>query len=170
MRKFLVLILAPLLGACVLQSETPLVSEQQGELALAGLGPAFDSYSLHDSSWDKEDESIMLTAEGQHYVVSDGKDKLTATFKGVDKNVWVMQAEEDGKPSAYIIATRDGSSLLLAPIACSAMKDAASFDALVRFDGDDCFAKPGIDAAALFTAAEQLKLQPTMKLTSKTGG
>ena len=170
MRKILVLIIAPLLGACVLQSETPLVSESQGVLALAGLGPAFDSYSQHNATWDKDDETITLTAEGQHYVVSDGKDKLIATFATIAGDAFVMQAQEQDKPAAYVLATRDGATLLLAPISCSALKEAASFDALVRFDGDDCFAKPGADAAALFKAAAQLKLQPTMKLTSKTGG
>jgi hypothetical protein len=159
-----------LLTGCVLQSETPLVSDSDGTLALQDLGARFASYSQHGTSWEKDDDVLSFKAEGHHYLGSDGQSTITVTFMAVKPGLWAVQGEEPGKPASYMIAERRDDALYLAPIACEPLAKAGTFAALVEFKGDDCYAKPGADAASLFAAAAALDLPETLKLVPETGG
>lgn len=167
MRRVPVLIAVLLtLTGCVLQSAKALIPADAGELVLAGIGSRFATYSLHGGQWQKEDDTITFTANGRQYAASDGKTTVSVTFKVLPGGRWLMQGEEPGKPFAYMLLERDGKDIYLLPLACTAMQAAGTFAALVEFQKDDCYAKDGVDAAALFAAAAGLPVERVSKMVA----
>ena len=138
------------LSGCILQSEKPLFTDEQGELMLKAYGSRFASYSLDNGIWKKDEGTISFTPTGQHYTASDGKTDFSVTFAAIGGSWWAMQGQEAGKPPNYYLAdTREGE-VLFYPLACKELQGSAKFGAFIDFKDDDCFVKEGVDAMAMF--------------------
>ena len=153
-----------LLTGCVLQSHEPLFSESDGAPLPEALGKHFVMENFDDGAWAKEEGSITLKAVGHHYVATDEakKDEIAALFVPLDKNWWVMQAQEKDKPSVYILAKAEGDTLLLNPLTCEDLKLKPTAAAEISFEGDDCYLKGGqsIDYfKALMAAAKPAQMR-----------
>lgn len=152
------------LAGCVLQSHQPLFGESDGVSLPAALGKHFVMENFDDGAWAKEEGSITFKATGHHYVATDEakKDEIAALFVPLDKNWWLLQATEPGKPSAYILAELSGDALLLRPLACEDLKQNPAAAAEISFEGDDCYLKGGQGLAyfkALITGAAPAKMR-----------
>jgi hypothetical protein len=152
------------LAGCVLQSHQPLFSENDGVSLPKALGTHFVMENFDDGAWAKEEGSITLKAIGHHYVATDEakKDEIAALFVPLDKNWWVMQAQEKDKPSVYILAQAEGNALLLTPLTCEDLKLKPAAAAEISFEGDDCYLKggQGVDYfKALMTTAKPAQMR-----------
>jgi hypothetical protein len=165
-----------LLSGCVLQANPPLFSETEGVLALGETQIAFDGYALKGGTWSKsntEDPPLQFTPQGHHYVVreqdkSDSKSNTADALFVVLKDGWLaLQLTEQGKPSIYSLAKRDGRDLLIAPLMCSDLEKDQATAGHIDFEGSDCTVKAvGDPRAFLMTLAKlvppsEMKLVPT---------
>ena len=163
--RFLIFIsMGFLLAGCVLQSREPVFSENDGSPLPANLGNHFVMENFDDGAWAKEEGSITLKAIGHHYVATDEakKDEIAALFVPLDKNWWVMQAQEKDKPSVYILAKAEGNTLLLNLLTCEDLKLKPSAAVEISIEGDDCYLKgrQGIDYfKALMASATPAKMR-----------
>ena len=140
LRFFTVLLSLLALSACVLQSEKPLFPEADGVAALQPLGTTFVPFNLVDGQWQAEKDRASFASVGKHYEVKGDDGKTTSVlFVPLGQNSWLMQASEDGKNAAYLIARRDGKALLLQALFCEDLKKDAASTKRLRFDRDDCF-------------------------------
>ena len=153
-----------LLAGCVLQSRAPLFSEGDGALLPHALGTSFVMENLDKDMWNKEEGTLTLSPTGHHYIATDEKkkDEIEALFVPLDENWWVMQAQEKGKPSVYILAQLDGNALLLHPLYCDDLKKQTTAAAEISFEGEDCYLKGGQGVAyfkALVPCVEPAKMR-----------
>lgn len=155
---------AAMLGGCVLESDTPLIPEEQAELLLGSQPVQFAMYEMRDGNWHKEEGSFTFTPEGNHYRATDGKSETMFSFKTTVNKRWAVQGSEGGKSVSYVIAEQVGTEIFLLPLDCKSLHEAKTFEALVDFVGDDCTVKPGADAGAVFAAAAQLPFPHEMKM------
>ncbi len=152
------------LSGCILQSKEPLFSDEQGELILETYGNRFATYSLEGNNWKKDDETISFAPVDKHYVMSIGNDKLIVTFAAIDVSWWAIQGQEEGKSFNYYLADAQNGEVLLYPLACTELQDAAKFGNFIDFKDSDCFVKNSVDAAAMFKALAAEPRQAKMKL------
>ena len=61
-------------------------------------------------------------------------------FAALNDNWWVMQADETGKPSTYLLARFEGKSLVLNLLSCKILKSNKFLKDAITFKGDDCMA------------------------------
>ena len=61
-------------------------------------------------------------------------------FAALNDTWWVMQADETGKPSTYLLARFEGKSLLLNLLSCKILKSNKFLKDAITFKGDDCMA------------------------------
>lgn len=164
LKRLSLAIVAAVLSGCVLESDTPLIPEDQAELLLGSAPATFAMYEMRDGAWKMEEGSFTFTPEGNHYRATDGKSETLFSFKVTVSNRWAVQGTEAGKPASYLIAEQVGTDIFLLPLDCKSLQEAKTFGDLVDFLGDDCTVKPGADATAVFTAAAQLPFPHEMKM------
>ena len=151
-RLFAAVVLCLSLSGCVLQSEQPIFSDADSKLLLASYGTRFASYTLAGGNWSKEEEILSFSAEGQHYVATDGKVKIDVNFVNISGDWWVVQVQEGGKPPNYALAEAQNGGIFIYPLACKAMREQGGFERFVNFKNDDCIVREGADTAAMFAA------------------
>ena len=116
-RFFAAVVLCFSLSGCVLQSEQPIFTDADSRLLLASYGTRFASYTSTGGNWSKEEETLSFTAEGQHYVASDGKVKIDVNFANISGDWWVVQVQEGGKPPNYALAEAQNGGIFIYPLA-----------------------------------------------------
>lgn len=163
--RFLAAIIVCLtLTGCILQSKTPLFTDEQGELILATYGRHFATYSLDGGSWKKDEGMIGLTPASKHYVMAEGKTTVAITFAAIADSWWVMQVQEAGKPVSYSLVDAQKGEIFLHPLNCGLLRKSGKFDGFITFEGEDCSVKDGADATAMFKSLAAEPRQPDMKL------
>ncbi|MCA0434057.1 MAG: hypothetical protein LCH46_12430 [Proteobacteria bacterium] len=142
LRGFALAVALLMLAGCVLQASPPLFAEKQGEMVFKGQGTQFVSYSLNrdTKAWEKDDEPMVFNAVGKHYESPTKSGVTSLSFIALQKGWWVVQGAEDGGPSGYMLAQRQGKAMLLYPLMCTNLKKVQAIAPKVRFEGDDCFA------------------------------
>jgi hypothetical protein len=151
-----------LLQACVLQSEKPLFAEEEAKPLLEKFGTTFTSSTFKDGEWTVEDDPVTFVARGRGYIVKEnGKDGVThVLFVPQKDGWWVMQATEEGKSAAYLLAHPEGKALYLYALFCDDLKKNAKLAAWITYKDDNCSLDPNRGpggARAIFT---QLPLPP----------
>lgn len=152
MPKRLIALLAILISltGCILQSPEPAFSDGDGRLALGPSGGVFFLFSRRDGTWVKDAETMALQREGRHYNVSGKTPVMALTFIPLAGAWHVLQATEQGKPAAYMLASVKDGSADIYPLGCSDLKRREDLGSAIRHDGDDCFIREDTDAMALF--------------------
>lgn len=149
-RLLSVLLLTFALAGCVLESAKPLFPDQQGVLALEGLGTRFAAEVFENGAWKRQDNSITLTAEGRHYLgMSSEENSRPADFLllPMEGSRHLLQMSEEGRSSGYVVVEIKDGTVLLQPVFCDEIKlppDAASW---ISFSGTDCkvIGQPGLE-------------------------
>lgn len=161
-------LLSLLLAGCVLQSKEPLITDATGDAALAGFGSRFTSYeATSEAGWRKDVDLLTVTPHGKHYVLSDGKTKSDILFHTVTKNWWGVQMTEPGQGSVYALAEARVGEIVIHPLTCDGMRKAARYEALVRFEKDDCFVRDRASLAEVFRLAVAEPGQASIKLVPR---
>lgn len=158
-RLFILLLTLTALTACVLQSPQPLFAEKQGVPALKGLGTRFSTEAFTDGAWKAEEGVITFTAEGQHYIASNAKDKATVPmlFVKLGGARYVLQAREGtDKPVIYLIAEVKDRHVLLQPLFCDELKKLPKADETATFENMDCTVKGTPGTSTFATLASQI--------------
>ena len=141
------------LGGCYLQSKTPVIPANGGELLLKDYGDRFVSYSLKGDKWESDGDIVTFTAKGDHYEGSDGKDTFEVALARIKGPWWLgQQTHEDKSGYDYALVEALPKDLLIHVVDCNDLKKAGGFDSLVEFQKDDCFVKEGADTVALLKA------------------
>ena len=135
-----------------MQSEQPIFTDADSRLLLASYGARFASYTSTGGNWSKEEETLSFTAEGHHYVASDGKVKIDVNFVNISGDWWVVQVQEGGKPPNYALAEAQNGGIFIYPLACKAMREQGGFERFVVSKDDDCTVRQGADTAAMFAS------------------
>lgn len=167
MRFVTLLMCATLLGGCVLESKTPIISTDAGEALLDRYGLKFVSYGLKGGGWKKDNETFEFVPKGHHYEVSSGGDTLDIAFAKLDGSWWILQAQELGKQATYSLVDAQKAELFLYPLACKPLRDAGTFDAFIAFKDDDCLIRDGADTTAMFKAFAADPGPQTVKMVPK---
>lgn len=154
------------LAGCILQSETPLVSAGEGELALGPRAIRFAAYTLKDGVWHKEDGTADFTPEGDHYVVKDSTSANPGiiVFKFLPGKSWLMQMQGDDHTATYALADIDEGAVYPTPLMCTDVEKIEAFKPLVEVDGTDCKIAPAAPKAAVFAALASFPLTRTLKM------
>jgi len=163
-RFFVAIFLCLALTGCILQSQEPLFSDEQGELVLASYGNQFATYSLEGDAWQRDEGTITFTPTGKRYVLTENKTSVAVTFAAVEGSWFVLQAEETGKPVSYTLLQAQKGELLLHPLNCEPLHKSGKYEGAITFDGEDCTIKPGADTAALFKSLAADRGPARMKL------
>jgi len=157
-------ILCLALTGCILQSKEAVFLDEQGELMLGVYGNRFATYSLDGGVWKKEEGTISVTPENNHYVIAESTVAVVITFAAISGSWWAMQAQEAGKPVSYSLISAGKDELLLYPLNCGPLRLSGKFNAYISFDGEDCTVKAGADTGAMFKALAAEPGQSRMKL------
>jgi hypothetical protein len=158
-RLFILFLTLTALTACVLQSPEPLFAEQQGVLVLKGLGTRFSTETFADGAWKADEGVITFTAEGQHYIASNAKDKATVPmlFVKLGGARYVLQAREGtDKPVIYLIAEVKDRRLQLQPLFCDELKKLPKAAETATFENMDCTIKGTPGTSTFSTLAGQI--------------
>ncbi len=155
-----------LLAGCVLQSETPLVSAGEGELALGSHATRFAAYSLKEGTWHKEDGTADFTPEGDHFLVKDSTSSNPGiiVFKSLAGKRWLMQMQGDDHTAAYALAEIDEGAVYPTPVMCTDVTKIEAFKPLVEVIGTDCKLAPAAPKAAVFSALASFPLTRNLKM------
>ena len=138
--RFLGLSLCLLLCGCILQSPKPIFAEKEGKPVLRQFGNSFLTFNRESGEWKKQDDVVKFRAVGNHYVVQDKTTDINVLFAQLNDQWWVMQTNETGKPSTYLLAKFEGKSLVLNILRCKVLKTNTSLKNAITFKGDDCTA------------------------------
>ena len=98
------------------------------------------TFNRESGQWKKQDDVMKFKAVGNHYEVQDKTDNINVLFAPLNDQWFVMQTEEPGKPSTYLLAKFEGKSLMLNILSCKVLKNNKSLIDAVSFKGDDCTA------------------------------
>jgi hypothetical protein len=156
------------LGACVLSAKEPLYADSDAKLIFDAPDVTFTPYSLKNGQWVVEDETMVLKAEGNHYLATADKSLGQFAFVPLQGDWYIVQAGEGKKPPIYALIRNDKGELHVFVLACNAVKKLADANAHVEFVKDDCFLKPGVDHKPLFLALSANPGPDTMKLVPKS--
>jgi hypothetical protein len=129
-----------LLCGCILQSPKPIFDEKDGKPVLKQFGSSFIAFNRESGEWKKQDDVVNFTTVGNHYVVQDKSGDIHVLFAQLNDQWWVMQTNEPGKPSTYLLAKFEGKSLELNMLSCKVLKNNRSLKNTISFKGDDCMA------------------------------
>ena len=140
MKHAIILSLCLMLCGCVLQSTAPIFAENDGKLILQPFGNQFATFNKEGGKWKKQTDIGKFDAEGNHYLIHDKAGDIHLLFVALNGPWWVVQAQEPGKPSEYLLARFEGKSLLLNPLSCKVLKTNKSMKNAITFKGDDCTA------------------------------
>ena len=140
--RWLSISLCLLLGGCVLQSAKPLFAEKEGKPVLKQFGNSFVTFNRQSGAgeWKKQEDVVNFATVGNHYVVKDKTGDINVLFAQLGDQYWVMQAEEPGKPSTYLLAKFEGKSLVLNILSCKVLKTNKALEDAISFTGDHCTA------------------------------
>ena len=138
--RFLGISICMLLCGCILQSPKPLFSENEGKPVLKQFGNSFVTFNRESGEWKKQDDVVKFKAVGNHYVVLDKTGGINVLFAQLNDQWWVMQTNETGKPSTYLLAKFEGKALVLNILSCKILKTNVSMKDAISFKGDDCAA------------------------------
>ena len=138
--RFLSIALCLVLCGCILQSSKPLFTESEGKPVLKQFGNSFVTFNRESGQWKKQDDVMKFKAVGNHYEVQDKTDNINVLFAPLNDQWFVLQTEEPGKPSTYLLAKFEGKSLMLNILSCKVLKNNKSLIDAVSFKGDDCTA------------------------------
>ncbi|MFO1035140.1 MAG: hypothetical protein U1E15_14160 [Hyphomicrobiales bacterium] len=155
------------LAGCVLQSEQPLLTEEQGVAALADLGSRFAPYTFERGAWQSDDaKPADFNFTGHHYDVpgDDGKTSQVLFVPLKDK-WWALQMSEAGKEFTYSLAERQGQELLLHPLMCEELQKDKLLAPRIHFENGDCQAPADFGLKDMLALTERappgfLKLVP----------
>ena len=140
MKHAIILSLCLMLGGCVLQSTTPIFAETDGKLILQSFGNQFATFNKEGGKWKKQTDIGKFDAEGNHYLIHDKAGDIHVLFVALNGPWWVVQAQEPGKPSEYLLARFEGKSLVLNMLSCKVLKTNKSMKDAITFTSDDCTA------------------------------
>ncbi|MFT3989700.1 hypothetical protein [Aestuariivirga sp.] len=163
--------LAVLLCGCVLDAPEPLFKEAEGEMIFGKSEARFEGWALDHGTWSRADKDavLILTPEGQHYVMKtpdqkpeDGKATVLAV--SLQGGWYGLQVAEDTKPPIYAAGKFDGKDFFVTPIMCSDLKKKSLGGTAVTFDGIDCHVKAGQDGKTLLRDIAGHLDPPEMKL------
>lgn len=137
---------ALLLAGCVLQSPEPLFAEGDGAPALAPLAKSYRAEVYENDAWKRQDGSAIFTGEGNHYVMSNSKDKdvMEMLFVDLGKARYVVQTQDHKQskdPYIYFFADVRGDGIYLAIPDCDTLKTLPNVKADVVFENYDCTLK-----------------------------
>ena len=138
--RFLSISLCLFLCGCILQSPKPLFSENEGKPVLKQFGNSFVAFNRESGEWKKQDDVVKFKAVGNHYVVKDKAGDINVLFAQLSDQWWVMQTNETGKASTYLLAKFEGKALVLNILSCKVLKTNVSMNDAISFKGDDCTA------------------------------
>ena len=168
--RLLLLLATALLSGCVLHAKPPIFGDAEavpvfGHHRLTFTGSAYDK-----GVWVADDTpTLHAKAEGRHYMVPDDQtpDDLTKAdryyFIPLDGNRYVVQAVAQGEAD-YAIATWDGTTLLVSPLDCAALKTSLKTNDLVIFVNDACRLRPSdTPPLVLFGKLAQRAGQPSIR-------
>ena len=163
--RFLIVLMCLPLCSCILQSPQALFADKEGKPLLQPFGNTFVAYNRESGEWKKQDDIIKFNAEGNHYRVHDKNGDIKILFAQLNEHWWVMQSNETGKPSTYLLVRPEGNALVLHILSCKVLKQNASLRAAISFSGDDCTANANMTKAKfleLTTSPEPalLKIEP----------
>ena len=151
------------LSGCILQAKSPLFTDAQAQLLLAGYGK-LTTYEKSGDAWNKSTDQISFVADAKHYIATADKSELEISFVPIDGNWWALQAIEAAKPAIYVLVDAEPKELLFYPIACKDLKESGKFAADVEFVDSDCLVKPGADYKALFKSLTAAPGEASTKL------
>jgi hypothetical protein len=154
-----------LLTGCVLQSNGPLISDNQAKPLLKDYGLKFANYNFVDGAWKKEADGVMFVADHQHYVVVNSSSKLNVSFVPLGSSWWLAQYSEKKNQVAYGLIEARKDALYVYPLACKEIQKLSPKLTTVSFVNDECFAAADMtidDFKKLLPAAgeQMLKLVP----------
>ena len=129
-----------MLCGCVLQSTAPIFAENDGKLILQPFGNQFATFNKVGGKWEKQTDIGKFDAEGEHYLVHDKSGDIHVLFAALNGPWFVLQAQEPGKPSSYLLARFEGKSLVLNILSCKVLKTNKSMKDAITFKGEDCTA------------------------------
>ncbi len=152
------LCLCLLLAGCVLQSDAPLFSEEQGALLLKPYGERLSAESYDKGVWKADEGILTLKVNGQHYIASNDKDDKIAEvlFADVGNGLFAMQFKENDKRYSYALLEAKPEGLLVRPLSCGDLEKLAGTAEHIAFKGSDCFVKAKPDADTFKAWAEGL--------------
>lgn len=151
---------AALLCGCVLQSRVPFYSDADGQLILGETGGPAQMSNWRDGKWVADKDQLRISVTGKHYQA----ENIAMTFVALSGDWLVLQAVEEGKPAAYLLAQAKDRAVEVWPLACTDLKKNDTFSASISYEGDDCFINPGAPAKELFAALLTNPGQPTSRL------
>jgi hypothetical protein len=129
-----------LLCGCILQSPKPIFDEKDGKPVLKQFGNSFLAFNRESGEWKKQDDIVKFTTVGNHYVVQDKSGDINVLFAQLSDQWFVMQTNETGKASTYLLAKFEGKSLVLNILSCKVLKTNKSLKDAISFKGDECTA------------------------------
>ncbi len=166
LRLILSFFAALVLGGCVLQSSTPNFDEKLGTLILGQHGGTYRPFTRDKDTWKLDGEDIKFVAVGKHYVVNDKAKSDEALFIPISNQWWLIQFQEKGRESGYVLADVQPDAIYIHPLSCDNLKLNVIALKFVTFKSDDCFLAAHTtvsDFKALIPAAGP----PLMKLVIK---
>ncbi|MDE2446232.1 MAG: hypothetical protein KGO94_08635 [Alphaproteobacteria bacterium] len=166
MTKILMCVLCCLLlSGCILVSQTPLVKEQNGIMALKPFGTQFTMWNWQSGAWSREAGLLNLAAVGRHYETKNQKDKMEILFAALKPGWWIMQVEAKNSQARYsfLEVEEKAGELVLHPILCKDLAKLAEAKPVVDFVKNDCLAKPTI-GLGLFKTLAGMPMSPMIKL------
>lgn len=163
-----VLLIAFALPGCVLQSATPLFTDDQAELVLGAADTTMKTFSWKNGAWTEEMEPLALRVEGRHYVATDKGQAVNIAFVSLGGGWHAIQVTEGQKPAAYMLAKAADGGAILHVLACADLKKKPGFGTSITYMGDDCTARPGVDGISLFKELSKTPDAPILKLVPAT--
>ena len=160
--------LAVVLGACVLSAKEPLYSDSDAKLIFDAPEVTFIAYALKNGEWVAEEGTLVLKAEGNHYLATADKSLGQFAFVPLQGDWYIVQTGEGKKPPVYALMRNDKGELHVFVLACDAVKKLTEANAHVEFVKDNCLLKPGVDHKPLFLALSANPGADTLKLVPKS--
>ena len=166
MRQILLAVFAALaLSGCVLHETPPLFTDADATLLLGAKPLTLAVFERKHGAWVASDDPVITAyPEATHYVVPDPatpNDKTTADryrFIALDKGRYIIEALAKDEAD-YAIATWDGTTLLVSPLDCDALKTHLATNLLVVFENDSC----SLQSSKLAPKELLAKLLPALK-------
>lgn len=168
--RILLLLATALLSGCVLHAKPPIFGDDQAVPVFGRQRLTFAASAYDKGVWVADDApTLQAKAEGRHYLVPDelAPGDLTKAdryyFIPLDGKRYVVQAVAGGEAD-YAIATWDGTTLLVSPLDCAALKTSLKTNDLVMFVNDACRLRPSDKPPlVLFDKLAQRAGQPSMR-------
>jgi hypothetical protein len=154
---FVVLVLAFILGGCILQSQDPNFSEAQGSLLLGKNGGTYLPYVKENGAWKADGDGIAFSALGHSYTFPNKEKIGHVLFIPLFKSWSIAQFREGENNSVYVLVDQQPDAFYVHPLSCNALKRIAHSDKVLAYKKDDCFLKP------------QTKIQDFMLLIDAAG-